>query len=277
MAIDSHVRAGTQDAHRRAVTRVIGTMRERLDAGMSLGDMAGVAYMSRFHFDRTFRAVTGVRPRQYLRALRLQAAKRLLVETTSSVTDVCLDVGYSSLGTFIRSFTNLLGVSPQRFRLLAHKADHHVPVTLAAPSNRHDREGVVSGQVTAPETFAGPVFIGLFATAIPQGLPIACTIAVTSGPYRITGVREGSYHLFALGVAWSASSRELILGESALRAGGLRIEVRDGQSLDAADLNLRQPEPLDPPVLVTLPMLLARRAALAPGLRRRGTRIAAAG
>lgn len=276
MASESNPRAGTREAHLRAVARVIGAMRDRLEVGMSLGDMAGVAYMSRYHFDRTFRDITGVRPRQYLRALRLQAAKRLLVETSSSVTDVCFDVGYSSLGTFVRCFTDLLGVSPRRLRSLA-KAGHSPTFTRAAAADRRDQGSVVSGHVTAPENFKGPVFIGLFAAAIPQGVPLACTIAVNCGQYRITGIRDGTYHLFALGVPWSASPRELILGESALRAGGHQIDVRGGRASGSADVNLRQPSPLDPPLLVTLPVLLARRASLPVGTGQRETRLAATG
>jgi AraC-like DNA-binding protein len=276
MASEPNLRAGTREAHRCAVARVIGAMRDRLEAGMSLGDMAGVAYMSRYHFDRTFRLITGVPPRQYLRALRLQAAKRLLVETSSSVTDVCFDVGYSSLGTFVRSFTELLGVSPRRLRSLA-KAGHSPAFTESVPPDRRDQESIVSGHVTAPDNFNGHVFIGLFTGAIPQGAPLACTVAVNCGQYRITGIRDGTYHLFALGVPWSATPKELVLGEYALRAGGHRIEVRGGRASGSADLNLRQPSGLDPPLLVTPPVLLARRASLSVENSQQDTRLAAAG
>ena len=256
----SNPRVGTREAHMAAVERVIGTMRERLEDNMSLRDMAGVAYMSRFHFDRTFRDVTGVRPRQYMRALRLQAAKRLLVETSSSVTDVCFDVGYNSLGTFVRSFTDLLGVSPRRLRSLAQTGD--LPSDVASVPDRPDVESAVSGRLTLPADFKGPVFIGLFTTAIPQGAPIACTVAVNSADYQITRIRDGSYHVFALGVPWSTSPPELVLCESALRAGGVHIDVRNGRASGQADLMLREPSPLDPPLLVTLPALLARRTPL---------------
>jgi AraC family transcriptional regulator len=260
MNLDAPRRTSTREAHVRAVTRVIRSMRERLDANITLGEMAGEAYMSRYHFDRTFRDVTGVRPRQYLRALRLQAARRLLVHTTSSVTEVCFDVGYNSLGTFIRCFTDLLGISPRRLRLLAGKADGSLPAAVAAAADEPLDARGVAGTVSAPDDFKGAIFIGLFPTAIPQGVPRACAVVLNTGRYRINPVPDGDYYLFALGVPWSTSARDIILCESALRAGGDEIGVRGGVGSADMNLRLREPSPLDPPLLVTLPALLTRRA-----------------
>jgi AraC family transcriptional regulator len=252
-------RTGTREAHLRAVTRVIRAMRDRLDANMTLRDMAGEAYMSRYHFDRTFRDITGVRPRQYLRALRLHAAKRMLVHTSSSVTEVCFDVGYSSLGTFIRCFTDLLGISPRRLRLLAGQANGALPAAVVAAADVPLDAVGLSGCVSAPDDFKGAIFIGLFPAAIPQGMPRGCAVVLNAGQYRINGVADGVYYLFALGVPWSMSVRDMVLCESALRAGGVELEVRSGVASGDMNLRLREPSPLDPPLLVTLPALLARR------------------
>src|SRR5262249_12407032 len=111
-------RSETADLHERAVQRVICTFRERLDENISLREMAAVAYMSRYHFNRTFRQVTGLPPCRFLTKLRVEAATRMLLDTDHSVTDICLDVGYTSLGTFIRRFSDLLGISPMRLRTL---------------------------------------------------------------------------------------------------------------------------------------------------------------
>ena len=91
---------GTAPLHGLAVERVLATMRERLDEDLTLHDMADVAHLSPYHFTRVFRHVTGIPPCEFLTALRLQEAKRLLLTTGLSVTDVCFEVGYSSLGTF---------------------------------------------------------------------------------------------------------------------------------------------------------------------------------
>jgi hypothetical protein len=114
----------------------------------------------------------------------------------------------------------------------------------------------------------------MFTTAIPQGVPIACTIAVNATQYRITRIRDGSYHVFALGVPWSTSPPELVLCESALRAGGVPIDVRNGRASGPADLMLREPTPFDPPLLVTLPALLARRAPVRAGAHGRDRHLA---
>src|SRR5271167_3796038 len=106
---DKPRRSDTADFHTRAVQRVISTIRGRLDESISLTDMASVAYMSRFHFNRTFREITGLPPRRFLSALRVESATRMLLDTDHRVTDICLDVGYNSLGTFIRRFSEALG------------------------------------------------------------------------------------------------------------------------------------------------------------------------
>src|SRR4029453_11315599 len=101
-------RADTVAFHAQAAERVISAMRERLDQPFSLEEMSEVAIMSPFHFNRPFRELTGIPPCQFLSAVRLQAAKRLLLTTDLSVTDICFEVGYNSLGTFIRRFTDLV-------------------------------------------------------------------------------------------------------------------------------------------------------------------------
>jgi AraC family transcriptional regulator len=260
-------RDSTREAHIRAVARVIDAMHARHEANMSLGEMANIAYMSRYHFERTFRHVTGVRPRQYLRALRLRAALRLLLQTSASVTDVCFDVGYNSLGTFVRCFTDLLGLSPRRVRLLAKSQESAPRLPELEKPVEPAQNAILTGRIVAPEGFDGRAFIGLFTTPMPQGAPVACTIASGAGEFRISGIRDGNYHLFALGVPAAVTPRELFLCESALRAGGQRLEVERGAVTGDTELHLRAPSPLDPPVLVMMPALLAKLASRHVGQR----------
>src|ERR1044072_6247332 len=105
-------RPDTIASHYRAVERVILAMRERLDEALTLEDLAEVAIISPFYFDRIFRQITGIPPCQFLSALRMEAAKRLLLTSSLSVTDVCFEVGYNSLGTFTTRFTQLVGLPP---------------------------------------------------------------------------------------------------------------------------------------------------------------------
>jgi len=258
-----HSRADTALNHHRAVERVISTMHQRLDQNFSLEEMADIAYMSPFHFNRIFRQLTGVPPCQFMSALRLESARRLLLTTKLSVTDVCFEVGYNSLGTFIRRFTGLLGLSPRSMRRLAG-SPASLPARLAAPEPvaelRALRPGL-SGRISAPADFGGAIFIGLFEDPIPQGRPIGCAVLGTPGAFRVAPVPDGSYHLFAAGLTGFGEAGGLFLYETALRAGGQRILLRDGRTEDPADLELRQALPTDPPILMTFPAWTDRKPA----------------
>src|SRR3954454_8064675 len=78
--------------------------------------VAAVAYVSEAHFIRSFRAVFGETPHHYLQRRRVERSMFLLRETDRSVTDICLDVGFSSLGTFSRTFTDIVGETPTAYR-----------------------------------------------------------------------------------------------------------------------------------------------------------------
>src|SRR5678816_1074983 len=108
-------------SHRRAVERVITDARERLCEPISLRDMSRVAYISTFHFNRVFHQITGLPPAKFISAMRLDEAKRLLLNTNQSVTDICFDVGYNSLSTFTRRFTQRVGLGPREYRYLAER------------------------------------------------------------------------------------------------------------------------------------------------------------
>ncbi len=80
--------------------------------------LARVASVSEAHFIRTFRATFGETPHRYLQRRRVERAMFLLRETGRSITDVCLDVGFGSLGTFSRTFRDIVGVNPTDYRAL---------------------------------------------------------------------------------------------------------------------------------------------------------------
>ena len=78
--------------------------------------LARIACVSEAHFIRTFRATFGETPHRYLQRRRVERSMWLLRETDRSVTDICLDVGFSSLGTFSRTFRDIVGVPPIAYR-----------------------------------------------------------------------------------------------------------------------------------------------------------------
>jgi AraC-like DNA-binding protein len=81
--------------------------------------VAAVAHMSEAHFIRCFRATFGETPHRYLQRRRVERSMFLLRETDRSVTDICFDVGFTSLGTFSRTFRDIIGQPPS-----AYRADH---------------------------------------------------------------------------------------------------------------------------------------------------------
>ena len=80
--------------------------------------LARIALMSEAHFIRTFRATFSETPHRYLQRRRVERAMFLLRHTDRPVTDVCLDVGFASLGTFSRTFRDIVGESPSAYRTL---------------------------------------------------------------------------------------------------------------------------------------------------------------
>src|SRR6185369_14191019 len=83
---------------------------------LDVAAVAAKAHISEAHFIRTFRAVFGETPHRYLQRRRVERSMFLLRETERSVTDICLDVGFSSLGTFSRMFREIVGETPSGYR-----------------------------------------------------------------------------------------------------------------------------------------------------------------
>jgi AraC-like DNA-binding protein len=78
--------------------------------------VAAVAHVSEAHFIRSFRATFGETPHRYLQRRRVERSMFLLRETDRTVTDICLDVGFTSLGTFSRMFREIVGETPSDYR-----------------------------------------------------------------------------------------------------------------------------------------------------------------
>jgi AraC-like DNA-binding protein len=99
---------------------------DRAYAGpLNIPALARVASVSDAHFVRTFRATFGETPHRYLQRRRVERAMFLLRESDRSVTDVCFEVGFNSLGTFSRTFHEIVGETPIAFR--AHGGPLAVP------------------------------------------------------------------------------------------------------------------------------------------------------
>jgi AraC family transcriptional regulator len=85
-------------------------------SAVTLREIARAACLSPFHFHRSFLAAFGDTPRRYLTRYRLERARHLLIVTDESVTEICADAGFESLGTFSTLFRRQFGVSPRECR-----------------------------------------------------------------------------------------------------------------------------------------------------------------
>ncbi|HKD80713.1 MAG TPA: AraC family transcriptional regulator [Candidatus Angelobacter sp.] len=83
---------------------------------VSLHQAAREACLSPFHFHRLFRSTFGETPHDFLTSMRMNHAQRLLASGQMSVTEVCLEVGYSSLGSFSTKFQALVGRAPSQYQ-----------------------------------------------------------------------------------------------------------------------------------------------------------------
>ncbi len=89
---------------------------EHFSQPLSLEELAEQAHLSRYHFIRQFRRAFYVTPHQYLTRKRLDQAKYLLATSTLSITDICFEVGFESVGSFSTLFHKSVGWSPSVYR-----------------------------------------------------------------------------------------------------------------------------------------------------------------
>jgi len=106
-----------EDLHRRLL-RARDAMDRAYAEPLDVPAVAAVAHVSEAHFIRSFRAVFGETPHRYLQRRRVERSMFLLRETDRSVTEICMDVGFTSLGTFSRTFREIVGETPSEYRLV---------------------------------------------------------------------------------------------------------------------------------------------------------------
>jgi len=105
--------------------------------------LARTALMSPAHFSRQFKLAYGETPYGYLMTRRIERAKALLRRGDLSVTEVCMAVGCTSLGSFSARFTELVGEPPSSYRSRNHEATAAVPACFAKTVPRPSRNGEV--------------------------------------------------------------------------------------------------------------------------------------
>jgi AraC family transcriptional regulator len=246
-----------------AVIAAIRRMHERLGEPQQLRDFAQAARLSPFHFHRIFRKITSSTPGKFFTALRIAKARCLLLESSMTVTQIGLAVGYSSVGTFTTQFTKLVGLPPGRFRsqaaliadlLISDLVSDHV---MSKVEPHQCANGWISSR---PDDSAGIAVVGLFRTHVAQEKPIACTFVKPPGPVRIPELmNQHVAYLLAVSVATRATVGEVLKGtKSAGLFVGASEWAHDVTSIAAPKkffIELKKPLLTDPPILIAFPLL----------------------
>lgn len=254
---DRVYREDTLDAYQRGVERAIQVMYARLEEPLTVDDLAAAAFMSRYHFTRVFAKITGATPARFLAAIRMQEAKRLLLRTDRSVTDICFDVGYNSLGTFTRIFADFVGFPPVRFRQISLSfiglATEDV-IPLLPASQTPNESPSIKGAVVCDKPLA-LVTVAIFPTAIPRSHPIECVCLAETRSFEFSCAPPRGARLFSAGMSVAANMEDCILLNDE------RVFVGTASPLRASDgtlqVRLSVRKCVEPPVVVAFPLLIA--------------------
>ncbi|GCE28693.1 AraC family transcriptional regulator [Dictyobacter alpinus] len=260
--VGSHV---TFTAHMQAVQGAIQVMHSHLHELLTLEDLASVACLSPYHFNRVFRRLIGIPPGEFLSALRLQKARRLLLTTPLSVTDICFEVGYTSTGSFTSRFAQAVGLSPRMLRQRSHQFDvdpleeatRSVSLLSEHPQDLISAPSTLYGSITAPANFRGVIYVGLFRRPLPQGAPVRCTRLNAPGSYLLTNVPDGVYYLLSAAFPMASNPQAYLSpGEKQLVAkNSSPLIIHNGHICGISDLTLRPARLTDPPLVMGLPLL----------------------
>ncbi|MBR1147544.1 helix-turn-helix domain-containing protein [Bradyrhizobium sp. AUGA SZCCT0431] len=241
--------------------RVVLAMKRSFDQPMTNRKMADIACLSPCHFNRLFHNATGIPPVQFHYALRLDHAKRLLVSTDLSVTEICFEVGYNSLGTFISRFNQLVGISPSAFRSWTRQFSSTRLIELGLTLLDTKVAPALSRSICGTVSSAGCdglIFTALFPRAIPEGVPAACALSSASGPYHLSQPSRGGWYVFAVVIPRAAAGMQLITLDGLRRGRSGPIRVEENGWTGSSNIELRSARMLDPPVLTAVPVLLSR-------------------
>ncbi|PWU10152.1 MAG: hypothetical protein C5B50_26045 [Verrucomicrobia bacterium] len=258
-------RSDTVQAYQQSVERVIQHMKTHLADPLDLDQLAQIAAISKFHLVRVFDELTGTTPRHFLACLRIQRAKEMLLAPDPSITDACMEVGYTSLGTFSKTFNALVGLSPQEFRAMPKRLtlkQFASAVWNYLAEDRKIRGARLEGTVENPSRTRGFIFVGVFTDGVPQGAPVSGTVMMRPGNFCIQRPKFAEFHLLSVLVPFSAKLSAMVASLPVGLVASLRIRNGDAGASEEPRLRLRPLRVTDPPILLALPALPPWRRAL---------------
>jgi AraC family transcriptional regulator len=259
----------------RAVVGAIEVMRAELDRPQPLSALARMGAFSPFHFHRLFREVAGLPPARFLLGLRMARARRLLLHSRLSVTEIGSSVGYASPGTFGTQFGRLTGLSPALFRRVV-RALRNLRADAALAGLAHVlrlRRGDPAAAITlcsAPppgSLLAGGVLaLGRFERGRTEW-------SLATGGHTVPLPRApgaGDYTAYCIVVPSGTRLVDALVDadDDAYLLGRAPLSVGPDRDAGTVRVVLHRPEIIDPPVLAFTPLdwllELARRVGVAP-------------
>jgi AraC-like DNA-binding protein len=243
-----------------AVEKAISSIHARYDGPITLNELAAEVYVSPFHFSRMFARITGVTPGRYLTAVRLFEAKRLLLTTSLTVSDIVCSVGYSSVGTFTSRFTRAVGMTPTQYRdpevanllIALSPTFQRIPSldALAAAgidcARPQQQGGALIGQLEMPDERTWQTLVGVFGDPVPQCGPVAFTAFKHTGSSDliINNIPPGTWTVIA--AAECVEDRDFTVGTVRTP-----ITVTHDETV-TVNIRMRTRQPADPPIAITL-------------------------
>jgi AraC family transcriptional regulator len=234
---------------RTEIERVVVGLREHYAENLTLTDLGEMASFSPFHMARLFSDETGLPPGSFLTAVRMEAARSKLLRTDASVTDICFQVGYSSLGAFSNRFTTTVGLSPGKYRRLTELGGDTVDL-MACDRDHPVAYGGLRLHVIRDDGWCDePVYVAAFPSDSRNRRQARCLRMrgarevqllsyVPTGRWRVRAVSVGPKG--RLGSMVSDVSEPLCIGIGQTRDVVLRL--RPGRRPDRNELRLEQGE-----------------------------------
>ena len=102
--------------HKETIVELQKYLKERYQETITVEKMAEMCSMSKYHFLRIFKQITGISPHEYLKYCRINESKRLLTETEYPISQIADQVGYADVNRYIQNFRQCVGMTPLKYR-----------------------------------------------------------------------------------------------------------------------------------------------------------------
>jgi AraC-like DNA-binding protein len=245
-------------------------MREHVDRGISIEELADRYGYSKFHFSREFKKAIGVTPNEYWAALRMERSISELGRS-GSIVNAHLKTGYRSTGTFVSSFQKNTGFTPggyreeiQKLSIWKDAKNYEEKSDVIYTHYSFDKKNPAAFQKHAlsvvcnlPEDFKGLLFLGMFSKPMPNEPPIVGkAMTKTSGRFVIDRIPNGEYYALVCAIKRDANPLTYFLPKNWLRDLDRTPHVFPLEADTEIELTLREELSTDPAIPINPVKLL---------------------